>query len=107
MLHGSCGMKAVPATLDLILDDLALVEVPSSQSPVYSARRASTGFTDAARRAGRKLAAIDARANSRATRLRVTASQACTPNNRLRMSSDDPTEQTSPIANPVAVSHPA
>src|SRR5713101_4510304 len=62
----------------------------------HSARSASVGFTNAARRAGRKLAAIDASPDNTATQPRVTASQACTPNNRLRIDSAAPTEQTSP-----------
>jgi hypothetical protein len=35
------------------------------------------------------------------------ASQACTPNSSFRISNDAATEQTSPIASPAAVSHPA
>ena len=73
----------------------------------YSARKASTGFTDAARRAGRKLATADARPSKTATPPKVIPSHACTPNSSLRINIDVPTEQTSPIANPATVSHPA
>jgi len=48
------------ANLNEILGDLATTEVMGSQWPDYSAGKASTGLTDAARRAGRKVAAIDA-----------------------------------------------
>jgi hypothetical protein len=65
------------------------------------------GSTEAARRAGMKVAAIDATANNVATQTRVTASHACTPNSKLRMDNDAPIEQMSPIASPVPVNHPA
>jgi len=66
----------------------------------HSARNASVGFTDAARRAGRKLAAIDASPSNAATQLRVAASHACNPNNGFRISSDAPSEQTNPTCQP-------
>src|SRR5208282_4546112 len=87
--------------------ELSCPPVYQRSIPGYSARRASTGFTDAARRAGTKAAAIDASPSNKATKLRVGASHACTPNNRLRMSSDAPTEPTSPIASPAPISQPA
>src|ERR1700751_898752 len=77
------------------------------QDAGYSARRASTGFTDAARRAGRKLAASDASPSNTDTQTKVAASHACTPNNRLRMSIDVPSEHNSPILSPARVSHAA
>jgi hypothetical protein len=65
-------------------------------SGYYSARSAFVGFTAAARRAGRKLAANDVSPNNTATQPRVSASQGCTPNSRLRINSDAPLEQASP-----------
>jgi hypothetical protein len=65
------------------------------------------GSTEAARRAGMNVAAIDATANNVATQTSVTASQACTPNSKLRMDNDAPIEQINPIVSPVPVSHPA
>jgi hypothetical protein len=93
--------------LECFLSHSATLGMNEKMSDCHSARNASVGFTDAARRAGRKLAAIDASPSSKVTQPRVTASPAFTPNNRLRISKDAPTEQTSPIANPVPVSHPA
>src|ERR1700761_5417125 len=73
----------------------------------YSARKASTGFTEAARCAGRKLATTEANPSETATHVRVIASHACTPKSSLRIDIDAPIEQISPIASPTAVSHPA
>ena len=73
----------------------------------YSARKASTGSTEMARRAGPKAAASAATASTAATRPSVSPSHACTLNNRLPMRRDAPTGQTSPMANPTPVSHAA
>src|SRR5215470_9498149 len=76
-------------------------------SHCYSDRNASVGFTDAARRAGRKLAASDANPSNTTTQTSVVGSHASTPNNRLRVRTDAPTEQTSPMASPAPVKRPA
>ena len=54
-----------------------------------------------------RLAASDASPSNRETQTKVTASHACTPNSRLRMSIDVPSEHNSPILSPAKVSHTA
>ena len=73
----------------------------------YSARSASTGFTDAARWAGMKLAARAAIPSTPATATNVGISQVRTPNSSFRISVAAPIEQIPPIAIPAAASQDA
>ena len=73
----------------------------------YSSRSACTGFTDAARRAGKKLAIKDAAASTSATQASVAGSQARTPNSRLRISIEVPMEASTPKTTPAPANHAA
>src|ERR1700753_497244 len=76
-------------------------------SPGYSHRNACTGSMEAARRAGRRLAASDVSASTNATAAKVATSHAGTANKSLRMNNDVPIEQTNPMANPAEVNSTA
>src|SRR5579863_4982805 len=90
------------------IESLRLVYYESSFRPfrrlterlIYSARRASAGFTDTARCAGTKLAVTDANASKTITETRFIASQNFTPKSRLRISTDAPIEPATPTARP-------
>ena len=74
---------------------------------LYSVRRASTGFTDAARRAGTKLAIAAAIPSIMATATSVGASQELTPNSSFRANVAAVTEPTAPSPMPNAANPPA
>jgi hypothetical protein len=73
----------------------------------YSARRASTGLTEAARRAGIKLASSEEMPSTPATAASVGTSQVRTPNRRPRISVAAATEHPRPITTPAPISPPA
>src|SRR5579871_5101747 len=73
----------------------------------YSARNASTGFTEAARRAGRKLAISAERPRTAATATSVGTSQDWMPKSSLRISVVAASELTRPARIPASVSQPA
>src|SRR5271156_3529424 len=97
--------------VNLALQSLARKEIRYSAEDrhgrPYSACRASTGLTEAARRAGMKLAKSAARASTAATAPSVIASQAWVPKSRERISEPVATEQSKPAPMPIAASHPA
>ena len=69
----------------------------------YSARRASTGSTLAARLAGMKLAASAATAKIAATANSVGRSQERTPKSRFFINAEAANEQINPMAKPIAI----
>src|SRR5271156_3927332 len=100
--------EAPPLQHEAVLLDLRLYQTRCcSPLACHSLRNACMGSTEAARRAGTKVATNDASASNKATAPRVAASHARTPNNKLRINIDVPTEQTSPMIKPVTTSHPA
>lgn len=91
--------------------DRGTVRVSSSSrgsvTRCYSERRASTGLTEAARRAGMKLARRAAMPSRPATAARVARSHERTPNSSPRIRVAAATEHTRPIAMPKPVNSPA
>src|SRR5208337_508078 len=80
---------------------------PEGRSTRYSVRSASMGFTEAALRAGTKLASNAARPSTPATPTRVGISQLLTPNSIFRASAAAAMAATAPTLIPSAASHPA
>ena len=84
----------------------ARVSKPTVAHP-YSDRSASTGFTDAALRAGMKLATSADTARTAATDTIVATSQERTPNSKPLISVAAASEPARPKAMPTTVNHPA
>src|ERR1700691_4591744 len=73
----------------------------------YSGLKASTGFTEEARRAGIRLASKAEQPSSADTAAKVEKSHACTPKSRLRIRFAAAIEHNRPAIIPIAVSQAA
>src|SRR5579863_1432474 len=89
------------------MKEIALARSRNMPLPAYSARRASTGLTDAARYAGKKLANSAQNVSKAATPTNAVASHGAVSKSSLRINVAAPTEHARPAAEPNAISRAA